>query len=376
MTPPPARPLDRLQIECLSRLAQALVDQHRGRVAVAPYGSESGFWFGGGNLVEAPDGTIYLVGRYRNPGDSRTGLTAGARGLELAIFRSDDSGRTFHKQLQFSKQDLATGEEPVLSIEGSALHWTTDGPPGAVELFVSTEKAGRPYPDGLQSYLKPHTGVWTIEHLRADSIEQLDESRPTTILESHAPQFLHVKDPVVYDDADGDLVLLFCSHPFCWTSSNSGYMVRRRGETAFQPAVFDFFRRGFAWDVAMTAVLDIPPVGRFRDHRTSLVFYDGGECVRNLAEHEAAVRRPRGYSCEELGGVAYFTDGRLDDMHRISELLPLLISPHGTGCSRYVDVLATREGMIATWQQAQPDGSQPLVSNFLTAERIEGILSE
>ena len=52
--------------------------------------AETGFWFGGGNMVQDHDGTLWLVGRYRNHGDSRTGLGAGERGLELALFRSDD----------------------------------------------------------------------------------------------------------------------------------------------------------------------------------------------------------------------------------------------------------------------------------------------
>ena len=97
----------------------------------------------------------------------------------------------------------------------------------------------------------------------------------------------------------------------------------------------------------------------------SLLFYDGGECVRNHDEHKHAVTRPRGYSCEELGGLAYVTGGDFSRVERLSEFRPLFVSPHGTGCSRYVDVLETDDGYYATWQQSQPDGSQPLVMNFV-----------
>jgi hypothetical protein len=64
------------------------VDQQKARIAVPPQQKSTGFWFGGGNMVEDADGRFYLVGRYRNFGDSRTGLGAGERGLEL-VCRQD-----------------------------------------------------------------------------------------------------------------------------------------------------------------------------------------------------------------------------------------------------------------------------------------------
>ena len=123
-----------------------------------------------------------------------------------------------------------------------------------------------------------------------------------------------------------------------------------------------------------TCIVDVPRVGAFRDRCASLLFYDGGESVRNLDEHEKAVKRPRGYSCEELGGVAYFVDGEFDHARRLSKNLPMFVSPMGTGCSRYVDVLRTDEGLFAIWQQSQEDLSQPLVMNFLSTAEVETIL--
>ena len=49
------------------------------------------------------DGTLYVVGRFRNAGDSRTGIAAGTRGLELAIFASCDNGSTFEKVVSWDK---------------------------------------------------------------------------------------------------------------------------------------------------------------------------------------------------------------------------------------------------------------------------------
>jgi len=351
--------------EKLVNFALALVDQQQARVVVPPMQSAPGYWFGGGNLIEDEDRTLLLVGRYRNAGDSRTGLAAGARGWELAIFRSSDRGQSFEKMLRFDKSDLDVGQCSVLSIEGSALHRTADG----YELFVSTEKDQIGYPTGFEQHLKPDTGVWTIERLRSGSLDGLNQAPRETILSSSDPRWIHVKDPFLYHTAGGDLVLLFCSHPYCWTSSNAGYAVQRSGESGFEQPVFDFFPRGFTWDVAMTrgtCVLDVPRVGAFRDLSVALVFYDGGECIRNHAEHAAAVSRSRGYSCEELGGAAFVVDGDFDSIEKLSIHRPLFVSPHGTGCSRYVDVLATAEGYYAAWQQSQADGSQPLVLHFLS----------
>jgi len=314
-----------------------------------------------------------LVGRYRNFGDSRTGLGAGERGLELALFRSEDNGQSFEKVVSFSKADLNVGDREVLSIEGSALHWTDDG----VELFVSTEKSNIAYPVGFESYLKPNTGVWTIDHLKAESIEALKDSKPVTILESTDPGNLHVKDPAVYDAPNGDLVLIYCTHPFCWSSSNSAYVVRKGSEADFSSPRYDFFPRGPAWDVAITratALVDLPSVGELAGHRVSLLFYDGGESLRNLDEHASAVSRPRGYSCEELGGVAYVVNGDLNHAHRLSRNFPTFISPYGTGCSRYVDVMPTADGYFATWQQSRDDLSQPLVMNFVERAKVEQVL--
>ena len=124
-----------------------------------------------------------------------------------------------------------------------------------------------------------------------------------------------------------------------------------------------------------TSVLDVPSIGLFAETDVSLMFYDGGECVRNLDEHAQAVKRPRGYSCEELGGVGYFLNGDLEKIQRLSATEPMFVSPHGTGCSRYVDVLKTSDGFFATWQQAQADGSQPLVVNTVSMDEVATMLA-
>lgn len=359
--------LEKSQIEKLSKLGKTLVNQERARPIVMPQQNSSGFWFGGGNMIESPEGDLYLVGRYRNFGDSRTGIGAGERGLELAIFRSEDRGDHFEKILSWNKRDLDLAGTPVLSIEGSALNWTDEG----VELYVSTEKDGVGYPVGLEEYLKPGTGVWSIDRLAAKDIPSLKQAGLKPFWTSQDPNFLHVKDPFVYQPTGGKTALFCCTHPFNWASSNTAFR-----ESSSEP-VYDFFSRGTAWDVAMTrgtSVLDVPMVGAFSEIDVTLMFYDGGECVRDLEQHQSAVTRPRGYSCEELGGLAYFVDGQISDMQRISRVEPLFVSPDGTGCSRYVDVLPSSSGMFVTWQQSQADRSQPLMMNFVSLAEIEEIL--
>lgn len=359
--------------ERLTRLAKALINQQQAEVIIPAQRPESGFWFGGGNMVADSDGTRFIVGRYRNAGDSRTGVSAGERGLELAVFRDSESRGSFEKELSFTKQELSFDEMSVLSIEGSALSIG----PSSVELFVSSEKTNVPYPDELEGYLKPGTGVWTIDRLEAPSLAALKQAKHTTIVQSADPRFMHVKDPLLYSIDEQHQLLFFCSHPFCWTSSNTGYVECDRAGGFKGEIEFDAFPRGYTWDVAIsraTSVLDLPSVGAFKNRTASLLFYDGGECVRNHEEHQHAVSRPRGYSCEELGGVAFFCNGDYNRIERLSVTQPFFVSPHGTGCSRYVDVLATPDALIATWQQAQEDGSQPLVMHQLSMADVEAIL--
>ena len=364
-----------LQSKKLKNMLTALLDQEGASVIVPAQQSATGFWFGGGNLIETPDGSIWISGRYRNFGDSRTGLGSGQRGLECAIFQSKDRGKTFNKVLSFSKADLSVAGREVISIEGTALHIMDDG---RIELFVSTEKA-RPYPEGLESFQKPGTGVWSIDRLNSDSVETLSVDSIETVIENFdRPEYLHVKDPVVFDTPDGGTALAFCTHPFTWSSSNTGISVRPAGANNFTSIEWDVASRGAVWDVAATRItnrLSIPAVGVFADAPDAYVyFYDGAECLRRLDENPRANSRPRGYSCEEIGGAFVGNAHPSYDMQRLSLTAPLFVSPYGTGSSRYVSTIILEEGILATWQQSQTDEAQPLVSHLLTNDEIEQLL--
>ncbi len=155
-------------------------------------------------------------------------------------------------------------------------------------------------------------------------------------------------------------------------------MIFKPRSPEFGDVDFDFFPRGFTWDVAITrgtSIVDVPRMGAFADRDVSLMFYYGGESLRNLEQHAATVARPRGYSREEIGGVAYVVDGQWRRINRLSRTLPWFISPHGTGCSRYVDVHRSHDGYFVTWQQSQANLSQPLVVNFVPHDRVRNILA-
>ena len=363
------------QKQKLTQLATELIDQENARTIVEPQDRSTGFWFGGGNVIQDRDGSILIAGRFRNYGDSRTGVGAGARGLELAIFRAPDAHSEFEKIVSFTKADLAHRGMGIVSIEGVALHLADDG----IELFISTEKDAK-YPERLANYQKPGAGVWSIDRIHADKVENLSPENIEEIIPfgSDNPERLHCKDPWVFDLPNGDLALGYCTHPFTWSSSGTAMLLRRAGSDTYEKVTDSLLQRGPVWDIAAaraTERLAIPKAGAFAGGPDlSLYFYDSCESLRQLDENPTAVSRPRGWSCEEIGGIAVGVDSDLTQIESISIEAPLFVSPHGTGCSRYIATLVTGEGIFANWQQSQPDLCQPLVGHFLPMERVNEIL--
>ena len=365
-----------LQKQKLTTLARELVNQEAARILVEPQHRSTGFWFGGGNIIKDRDGSILICGRYRNYGDSRTGLHSGDRGLEAAIFRASSVDGPFEKIAAFSKADLSYPDRQVVSIEGVALHLTEDG----IEFFVSTEK-DVPYPAHLSSFLKPGAGVWSIDRLSADVVANLSPSSLEEIIPCgrNEPERLHCEDPWTIDLPNGDLVLGYCTHPFSWSSSGTALARRKKGTNTYETITKDLLRRGPVWDIAAARVTErlvIPKSGVFADGPDlSLYFFDSCESLRQLEENPRAVSRPRGWSCEEIGGIAVGDDSDLTSIESLSLEAPLFVSPHGTGCSRYVATFADDKGIFAVWQQSQNDLSQPLVGHFLPMERVIEILT-
>ena len=324
--------LDLMREAKLLALLQALIDQEAACVLVEPYERASGFWFGGGNMVKDRDSRFHLIGRYRNHGDSRTGVVAGTRGLELALFASDDGSR-FEKVASWSKEDLSYEDNKVVSIEGAAVRMGADG---ACEVLVSSEKE-MAYPHEVADFQKPGTGVWTIDRFTGSSVDTLDVKTIRPALNaSPEPGYLHVKDPVYPGfKMNGLDTIIFCDHPFTWASMNTGYAVRRSAGEPYEVFDWELIRRGPAWDVAgtrITARMPVPAVGVFTDMPPcSVYFYDGLECYRQLDQNPRGVLRPRGFSCEEIGGACFGFDDQFPSMIRLSRNLPLFTSIRAIG---------------------------------------------
>ena len=370
--------LNPIQQQNLTNLLQSLIDQKAARILIPANQSKPGFWYGGGNMVLDNRGVFWLCGRYRDQGDSRTGTESGKRGLELALWCSDDEAKNFTKIQSWSKANLNKDGQRVISIEGSALHQCRNG---SWELFLSTEKKCS-YPEPLKPYQKPGTGIWSIDRIKGESPDKLKTDSLESVLDAYEhPGYLHIKDPVLIDNVtNGQTCLIFSNHPFSWTSGNTGLATRMLDQDCFKVDTWEMVGRGPCWDVASTRItgrFKIPALGNFQVlPKCSVFFYDGAECMNRLDQNIRGFKRPRGSSCEELGGAMLCWDSKFPSMQRLSPLEPLFISPWGTHCSRYVDTLSTPSGIHATWQQTQKDGSQPLVHNFLSTYEIEKILTE
>ena len=266
------------QVDQLRELGLRLIDQNSAKILIPAQKQEPGFWFGGGNIIQEKNGRILICGRYRNAGDSTTGTGAGERGLEFSIFAGESTNADFSKILSFSKQDLAHSSE-IVSIEGGCLLQNTQS--DKIELFISTEKKIA-YPKALINFQKPGTGVWTVDLLQGTKAESIDLNSIQTVASSGNGNTLHVKDPVAFNSSNGDTELLYCNHPFSWSSSNTG-LARRSGST-FDHLSDSVLARGNSWDVACSRIterLQIPKFGSFSEiPDLSLYFYDGAECLR------------------------------------------------------------------------------------------------
>eukprot|EP01103_Thecamoeba_quadrilineata_P012460 TRINITY_DN3216_c0_g2_i1.p1 TRINITY_DN3216_c0_g2~~TRINITY_DN3216_c0_g2_i1.p1 ORF type:complete len:387 (+),score=61.01 TRINITY_DN3216_c0_g2_i1:3-1163(+) len=374
--------------QALKKFLNELVDQTKARVIVPPLASQAGYWFGSGNLVEQQEPqTIWLCGRYRNAGDSRTGLQKGERGLSCALFQSKNEGESWTQVKIWTKQELSKVlGETVLSIEGCLLNrfYCPIAKSHKWEFLVSSEKEVD-YSTGVENYRKPGTGVWSIDRMvsTSDSPDTLDLNSTKRCLETSNPCYLHVKDPALLFSVAGKDVLVFCTHPFSWTSCNTGVAVRDDPSQDFKVVDWEATHRGPCWDVASTRItgeLALPePWGDYR-----VYFYDGAECVRQHPPNVNAVARPRGSSCEEVSGAFLSKKAAtgtgpvfLGQLNKLSVLESWFVSPHGTGCCRYIKTIKVAGGgLLVTWQQAQQDGSQPLVSRRFSRDEYERLTTQ
>jgi hypothetical protein len=308
-----------------------LFQYDRSLVVREPLGTGDGWWAGApGAFFDRRDGCMYLTYRYRRP----RGVDPD-RGGETRLARSRD-GVAFEDIAALTKDQL---DSP--SIERCAIH-RTDG--GRWLYYVS-------YVDGAD-------GRWRVDLIEADAPDAFDPaSRQPVFTADVAPGIEGVKDPWVLrvgplwymllsyarapeaaaSDADkhgtADIyntgLTLSCS---ALATSLDGRRWTWQGDV-LHPT------RAEAWDgYAARLGAALPHAGGW------LGFYDGSTDVSG--------------NYEERTGLALGAD--LLTWHSITPDGPALVSPHATGCLRYMDCITDGRRWWLYFEAARPDGSHDL----------------
>ena len=365
-------PRNEERFHAVRALVSELIDQRSAHVIVRPNRAADGYWFGGGNLLQDAGGTLWLVGRYRDAGDSRTGLGAGERGLACALFASADGGASFEPVRSWSKAELSA-HGTVLSIEGTDLRRRAGG---GVELFVSLEK-DVPYPDAYAAYQKPGTGVWSIDRMTATRRHRStwQHRRRCCGRGGRSPSTSRTPSPSRPRRGHGAAVLL--------ASGLVGLQQHRRrrargSATTFELASWEAVARGAIWTSPSRAS---PTGSRCRESACCVRAADERLLLRRRGVHAPAGGEPAG---RETAARLLLRGARRRDVGPGRRLPGDGTAVDGRAALRVADRnrqqslrehLLTKEFLYATWQQSQADRSQPLVMNALPMERVEAILS-
>ena len=111
------------------------------------------------------------------------------------------------------------------------------------------------------------------------SVESLDISTIKTVISTQDANTLHIKDPVATRIKNDQTELIYCNHPFSWSSSNTGLALAVNNESSFTKISDSILPRGNSWDVAcsrITEILPNPQIGSFiNSPPLSFYFYDG-----------------------------------------------------------------------------------------------------
>jgi hypothetical protein len=299
-----------------------------GTVVREPESRGPGWWVGAPSAIFDPERRrFYLYYRQRRP------LTEG-RGWRIAVAESADG-------IRFSEIWHATKEQfQSSSIERSCILKTPDG---RYRLYVS--------------YVAMPKNRWRIDMLEADEPRHWDPSRRITVLEPETVDAEGVKDPVVFlvgqrtymfvpygprssvapGSTEAELhgtgnvfTLPRIKHPSGLAVSEDGVGFRWLGDATLP---------GRGWDRQMarvSCVLHTPPLFQ--------VFYDG--------------RTGEGDVYEDRTGLYVTHD--LRTFHKLTPDGPILQSPHGQGCLRYLDAVEVGKRLFFYYEYGRPDGGHEL----------------
>lgn len=305
-----------------------LFDPTAGQEVVAPPGKGPGNWAGAPSvLYDQGAGKFYLYYRLRRPRGQ-------GRGFACRVAESTD-GLHFHDIWEARKEELATS-----SLERGCLYQETDG---SWRLYLS--------------YVDPADQRWRVDLLEAASPKEFDLSQRHQVLTAAASGVEGVKDPYVVKL--GGLYYMFLSYAPSpreadektrndmhatsdvfntgITTSETGLALSADGRNFRW--VGGVLAPGKGWDrftARITSVLYQPPIFH--------VFYDGSASVQD--------------NYEEQVGLAISFD--LQSFRRVTEDAPLLVSPHGSGSVRYLDVIEVSGRLYYYYEFARPDGSHDL----------------
>ncbi len=316
-----------------------LFDPEQGRVVREPEGRGSGWWVGAPSALFDPERKrFFLYYRQRRP-------LAEGRGWRIAVAESTDG-------IRFTEIWHATKEQfQSSSIERSCIVKT---PAGRYRLYVS--------------YVALPKNRWQIDLLEADDPRDWDPSRRLTILEPEAVDAEGVKDPVVFllggrtymfvpygprssvapGSTESDLhgtgnvfTVPRIKHPSGLAVSEDGVRFTWLGDATLP---------GSGWDRQMarvSCILHTPPLFQ--------VFYDG--------------RTGEGDIYEDRTGLSVTHD--LRTFHKLTPDGPLLRSPHGQGCLRYMDAVPVGDRTFFYYEYGRPDGGHEL--RVSVVEGIKGL---
>jgi len=305
-----------------------LFDPEQGKVVKEPERGGPGWWVGAPSAIyDESCGRFYLYYRQRRP-------VGEGRGWRAAVAESTDG-------LRFTDIWHATREQfHSSSIERGCLVKPADG---VYRLYLS--------------YVALPQNRWQIDLLEAGDPTGWDPSRRVPVLTPEAVDAEGVKDPVVF--ALGRDTYMFVPyaprgglppgrteaelhgtgniftipdvpHPSGLAVSQDGVHFAWLGDATCP---------GRGWDrqiARVSCVLHTPPVFQ--------VFYDG--------------RTGAGDIYEDKTGLYITAD--LRTFHKLTPDAPLLQSPHGQGCLRYLDAVPAEDRIFYYYEYGRPDGAHEL----------------
>lgn len=314
-----------------------LFDPEEGHTVVEPLDSGSGWWAGAPSAVwDHEKAKFYLYYRLRRP----RGVELD-RGGECVIAESTD-GINFNPIWRAEKTAFESD-----SVERAAL-------------FKGLDNVWRLY----LSYVDPDHQMWRVDLMEADRPDRFEPASRHTVFDPVDLNIEGIKDPFVFTlgheyhmllsyakrsgnltrKQEGDLHATADAYNTGLTVSRTGLATSSDGRTfswegdIFSPGSSDWD----GWCTRICSLVYLPPV--------FTAFYDGASDVSG--------------NYEERTGLASGTDIR--KLRSLSPAGPRLVSPHASGCLRYLDALQFTDRIHYYYEYAREDGSHETRVNIVT----------